>query len=151
MRLLLAILVPVFLAAGCASSPPKPPVRIRSGGEYRLLFPEVSLQSGERIVALHVKLSGVYLRAVSNIPPDWSVDAPSPISEQMEFDGSCAHGASALFSIHDLDAMLRFCVIDSESFDVSAEIVVTVDFDKTRSIVLTRHELVLQPVTAKVK
>jgi len=145
MRLLSAIFIAVFLVAGCASPAPKSSVRIRSGGEYRLLFPEVNLRPGERIVALNVKLSGVFLRSVSNIPPDWSVDAPSPISEQVEFASSCAHGAGALFSIHDLDSMLRFRVIDSEQFDVNAEIVVTEDFDKTRSILLTRHELVLTP------
>jgi hypothetical protein len=145
MRLLSAIFIAVLLVAGCASPAPKSSVRIHAGREYRLSFPHVSLRSGERIVALHVKLSGVFLRAVSNIPRDWSVDAPSPISGQVEFAGSCAHGAGALFSIHDLDSMLRFRVIDSEQFDVSAEVIVTEDFDKTRSIMLTRHELVLTP------
>ena len=65
---------------------------------WRVSFPQLHLEAGERIVGLQLQITAGRIVAVDSIPADWSVSTDGSSAAQCSISGVAAHGTGALFS-----------------------------------------------------
>lgn len=137
----LSVLFSIALLA-CASGCSSHHYSLKTGHQYRLFFPDITLAiaDGERIESVEVTVSCGRFRALSVIPKDWSANVVSPMSEETTLQASAGHGATTLWSIRELDGAITVSVEEVSCFEITATVRTT-----TTQHRFTRSDLVLRP------
>lgn len=112
-----------------------------------LSFPRVALEANERIVGLEIVVTHGSVKALDNIPVDWSVDLKVDPPWQSKVVGSTHHGVGALVDASQLDSFLviRPWYDADSSFDVEATLYTTSDFERTKTRSLKKNDLIWRP------
>ena len=111
----------------------------------------------ERMVGFIVKLVSGKIDSLKSAPIGWNINIDNDPSWRTKFIGTCIVGATAL-SPDEFNNML---IIEKDeffgekeeegvkgpNFDISVEITVTEDFDKTRTLTYKMKDLIFQKIT----
>ena len=103
----------------------------------------LQLAPNERVAEFEVTLTAATFYSLREIPGDWIVHIDNGAAFT-KVTGSCQHGASRL-DPGFFDKLFAVQKEDSARFSIKMELVVTVDFDEERTIVLREPDLKLLP------
>lgn len=114
-----------------------------------LSFPKVSLQEKERIVGLEITITHGSVKAIDNIPEDWSIDLKTDPQWQPKVSAGPHHGAGAFNDLSEIDTFLviRPWREKGYKFNIGAKVFTTLDFEKTTTQTFRMEELVLKRKT----
>ena len=138
MRAFVFSILLIVSGVGCATHQDA----LMTGHRYRVFFPAINLATadGERIDSIEIKMDCGRFRAIGMIPDDWSVKVVGPSSEQTTFKAEAGHGATALWSMRELDGAIIISVEDASCFDITATVVTTATAHR-----YSRSDLILKP------
>ncbi len=101
---------------------------------YRMVYPQIVLKKGERIVSVQIRFNNVSIRSISNIHPDWSVGTNLEIQPDPIFNAQCGHGAGALESESELPSVTVEPLDSSiQNIEAQATVEIAIDFSFTKS------------------
>ncbi len=103
------------------------------------------LTPGERIVGFDIKVVSGYVSAIT-APPGWQIHVDNQPSEYTEVSGSVFVGAAAL-NYDNLNEMVTVTQISNpgQTFQLTGNIIVTKDFEHTRTLTLIPGNISLRP------
>ena len=117
-------------------------------------IPHLALPPGERVVGFSVRLKTAMVSSLPKIPWGWSITIDNDLSWNTRVSGHIQVGVAAFEDENDASAFFRdFLVIErppkevsvrSQPFDLTIELMTTVDFDVTKHILLKKEKLLLR-------
>ncbi len=125
--LIIVVLAAGVMAAAQNTEKPNETVSMR--------IPHVALSTGERIVGFEINLTSGMVRSASGLPIGWYLEVDNDPSWSTTIKGNISVGAAALDP--NEFRKLRITVQKDTTYNpfaVSGTVVVTTDFEKTRSI-----------------
>ena len=110
-----------------------------------LSFPRISLGEKERIVGLEISIRHGSVKAITNIPEDWSIALNTDPSWNSTVTGNANHGAGALDDLSKLDSLLLIQPWHGKdyTFTVEVSVITTTDFEKTARQSIGMADLIL--------
>ena len=114
---------------------------------YVVRWPTTVLPANEdmRIYELHITLKCGYIKAVNNLPDDWSLEITRPVSGISELHAEAGHGISRIASMAEFNDVIKvsYQPEDIGCFKLSATIIRS---GPEVGIELEKKDLVLVPV-----
>jgi hypothetical protein len=146
LRVLLAIVFIIIALFSCKANNDQHRPDLKNEELLVLSFPKVSLQENERIVGLEITITHGSVKAINNIPEDWSVDLKTDPQWQPKVSGAPHHGAGALNDLSEVDSLLVIRPWREKGYelDIVAKVFTTIDFEKTRTRSFRMDELILK-------
>jgi len=97
-------------------------------------------------VGLEIIVTYGDVKAIDNIPPDWSINLEVDPAWRSRISGGTHHGAGALTSPSQLDAFLTIRPWPDKDYklDIQATLQTTVDFERTKARSFKMNDLVLK-------
>ena len=135
----------------------KSKISLENSGKYSVSLKARNFSEKERMVGFIVKLVSGKIDSLKSAPIGWNINIDNDPSWRTKFIGTCIVGATAL-SPDEFNNML---IIEKDeffgekeeegvkgpNFDISVEITVTEDFDKTRTLTYKMKDLIFQKIT----
>lgn len=105
----------------------------------------LDLTNKERIVGFQLKMTAGRIHSILFVPIGWNINIDNDPSWQTKITGSSVVGAAALST----NSLNNFVIIEKNEFmdlkfDIEADVVVTENFEKERTIHLKMNELILR-------
>jgi hypothetical protein len=111
-------------------------------------FPPIKLDSAnyERISGISLFIKCGEIRALRQVPADWSFQSRGPISREVEFHAGAGHGATWLWNIDQWNGSIGVAATDHTCFSISAKVFTDGQAnEKNQEITLSREQLKLRP------
>jgi hypothetical protein len=145
-RALAATVLVLMSAVSCQGDRPQARPGERTDEFLSVSFPSIRLDPNERIVGLEIIVTHGHVKAIDNIPSDWSMYLEVDPPWQSRVSGAAHHGAGALTSSSQLDSLIVISPWPDETHGVEmrASLHTTVDFEQTRTRSFTMNDLVLK-------
>lgn len=134
----------------CCGCEQKPNNAALKGEELLTLsFPKSSLKSGDRLAAIEITITNGYVRAINNIPMDWSMEVKLEYPSKPIVSGGAGHGAGWVSDISDLDNFLLIKPWQDPKYKYELDIVAKLYIDKKdqeefQTIILKKKDLILK-------
>ena len=135
----------------------KSKISLENSGKYSVSLKARNFSEKERMVEFKVIMVSGKIDSLKSVPLGWDINIDNDPSWRTETIGSCSVGASALSpnSFNDIIIIEKeefFGEKEEEgvkgpNFDISVEITVTEDFDKTRTLTYKMKDLIFKKIT----
>lgn len=147
-RALAATIVLGFFLVSCQRDEQVGPENTPSEDVLTLSFPRVTLQENERIVGLEITVNYGSIKAITNIPEDWSITLTADPQWAPKVSGFAHHGVGTLTDLSQLNSFLVIRAWRGEgySFNVEARVDTTTDFKNISSRSFSMNDLVLMNI-----
>jgi len=143
----MAIAFAIIALFSCKADTGKHGAEAKKNEELLVLsFPKVPLNENERIVGLEITITHGSVRAINNIPEDWSIDLKTDPQWQPKVSGGPHHGAGALTDMSQIDSFLIIRPWREKGYELNivAKVFTTIDFEKTTTRSFRMDKLILK-------
>ena len=112
-----------------------------------LSFPDSILEKGERLAGFEITIVNGSVKAINNIPEDWSINLNADYQWNPKVSGFAHHGASELVDVSELKSLLTIRPWPKMGdFSVEATLKTTTDSETHASRLLKMPDLILTKV-----